>query len=419
MNSSVMPMVYFVAPNAEHFDDIQAQLRLFSFDCQVFTRNSAILAAMHTTPPFAVVIDEQGLSDVSAKMCVPLISKLSKGPVIFLSNAHTIAEQIDLMRDGVTDFLPKPFNSQQLIDRLDSLQELARPDPYRVLVVDDSEAVARWTCGVLTDAGMHAKHIQNPFEVILQIERMKPDIILMDVYMPECSGDEIAKIIRQNKLYDSIPIVFLSTETHRGKQLMARSMGGDDFLVKNMEPEELVASISITAERYRQLRRWMTRDRLTALLNHTNIIEELSREVDRAHKECRLLAYAMVDIDHFKMVNDRHGHMVGDRVIKSLSRLLRGGMGKPNSVGRYGGEEFAVILSDHTLMRAAQKLDELRHSFSQLIQISSDAGEFHSTVSIGVAQLQDGMTAQQLIDAADRALYQAKAAGRNQVGLAT
>jgi diguanylate cyclase (GGDEF)-like protein len=185
-----------------------------------------------------------------------------------------------------------------------------------------------------------------------------------------------------------------------------------------MEPEELVASVSITAERYRQLRRWMTRDSLTALLNHTHIIEELEREVALAHKECRLLSYAMVDIDHFKLVNDSHGHAVGDRVIKCLSRLLRGGMGKPNAVGRYGGEEFAVILSGQTLMRAAQKMDELRQSFSQLTQRSPVADDFHSTISIGVAQLKDGMTAQQLIDAADLALYQAKAAGRNQVGLA-
>jgi diguanylate cyclase (GGDEF)-like protein len=195
-------------------------------------------------------------------------------------------------------------------------------------------------------------------------------------------------------------------------------MGGDDFWVKNMEPEELVASVSITAERYRQLRRWMTRDSLTALLNHTHIIEELEQEVARANQEFRVLSYAMVDIDHFKMVNDLHGHAVGDRVIKSLSRLLRGGMGKPNAVGRYGGEEFAVILSDQTLMRAAQKMDELRQSFSQLTQVGVGGDEFHSTISIGVAQLKDGMSAQQLIDAADRALYQAKAAGRNQVGLA-
>lgn len=418
MNLPMMPMVYFVAPNAEHFQDVQAQLQLFGFDSQIFTRNSAILAAMHTESPFAVVIDELGLSDISGRLCVPLISKLSKGPVIFLSDAHSVAEQIDLMRAGVSDFLPKPFDPQRLIDRLDALQEQLRPDPFRVLIVDDSEAVARWTSGVLSDAGMLVKHIQNPLEVIFQLERMKPDIILMDVYMPECSGDEIAKIIRQNPQYDSIPIVFLSTETHRGKQLMARSMGGDDFLVKNMEPEELVASISITAERYRQLRRWMTRDSLTALLNHTHIIEELELEVARAHQEFRLLSYAMVDIDHFKLVNDQHGHAVGDRVIKCLSRLLRGGMGKPNAVGRYGGEEFAVILTEQTLMRAAQKMDELRQSFSQLIQVGTAADDFHATISVGVAQLQDGMTAQQLIDAADRALYQAKAAGRNQVGLA-
>jgi diguanylate cyclase (GGDEF)-like protein len=410
-------LVYFVAPNLETFTELGRQLHFFGFDYQVFDRNSALLAALYTEKPHIVVMDEAGLSDASTHQCLPLITKLFSGPVFLANYGIDIGKQLEYLRAGVTDFIAYPINLQTLIDRLDQLEELEHVQPYRVLLVDDSDTVAKWAQTVLSGAGMIFKHLSDPLRVISCLESFQPDILLLDVYMPQCQGDEIAKLIRQRSQFDSIPIAFLSTETHRGRQLMARSMGGDDFLVKNMDADELVAAVSITSERYRTLRRWMTRDSLTGLLNHTNVVEALSREVVRAHKESRQLSYAMIDIDHFKLINDQYGHSVGDRVIKSLSRLLKQSMPNPDAVGRYGGEEFALIWSDHTQIRAAQRTDELRVLFNELAQSNAD-GHFVATFSAGVAQLEDGMSAKDLIDAADQALYQAKAAGRNQVGLA-
>lgn len=410
------PMIYLSANQVQDGNELAAQLNFFGFECHLFSRQSALLAAMYSEPPFAVLLGEAGLEDASTEQILPLLAKLSRGPVVLLTSNLIVSKQIHFMQLGVTDFVYFPLDIQRLIDRLENLFEKNRSTPYRVLIVDDSESVAKMTALLLLQAGMKVQIIQNPLEVFVSLERFAPDIVLMDVYMPQCSGAEIAKVIRQQPLFDSIPIVFLSTETNRNKQLMARSMGGDDFWVKNMPVEELLASVTMTCERYRSLRRWMSCDSLTALLDHTHIIELLEREVQRARKETLSLSFAMIDIDFFKRINDSYGHATGDRVIKNLARLLRQSVGDEGAVGRYGGEEFAVIFYGTSLIRAAQKIDEWRIRFADLVQLAGDK-PFQVTFSAGVAALKHGMDTQQLIDRADEALYQAKAAGRNQVGL--
>lgn len=410
------PMIYLSANQVQDGNELAAQLNFFGFECHLFSRQSALLAAMYSEPPFAVLLGEAGLEDASTEQILPLLAKLSRGPVVLLTSNLIVSKQIHFMQLGVTDFVYFPLDIQRLIDRLETLFEKNRSTPYRVLIVDDSESVAKMTALLLLQAGMKVQIIQNPLEVFVSLERFAPDIVLMDVYMPQCSGAEIAKVIRQQPLFDSIPIVFLSTETNRNKQLMARSMGGDDFWVKNMPVEELLASVTMTCERYRSLRRWMSCDSLTALLDHTHIIELLEREVQRARKETLSLSFAMIDIDFFKKINDSYGHATGDRVIKNLARLLRQSVGDEGAVGRYGGEEFAVIFYGTSLIRAAQKIDEWRIRFADLVQLAGDK-PFQVTFSAGVAALKHGMDTQQLIDRADEALYQAKAAGRNQVGL--
>jgi diguanylate cyclase (GGDEF)-like protein len=410
------PIVYLSARHIQGGAELAKQLTFFGFECRAFTKQSALLAAMYSEPPFAVLLGEAGLEDSSSEQILPLLHKLSRGPILYLTSALSVSQQIHFVKMGVTDFVYFPLDIQKLIDRLDVLLERTHSTPYRVLIVDDSEAMGKASANILLQAGMQVQQLKNPLDVFVPLERFAPDIVLMDVYMPQCSGDEIAKVIRQQTQFDSIPIVFLSTETNRNKQLMARSMGGDDFWVKNMPAEELVASVVMTCARYRSLRRWMSCDSLTALLNHTHIIELLEREVKRSQKEALSLSFAMIDIDHFKKINDSYGHAIGDKVIKILARLLRQSMNGEGSVGRYGGEEFAVVFSGTSMIRAAQKLDSWRIRFAELIQSSGDI-QFHVTFSAGVATLKNGMDAQQLIDAADTALYRAKHAGRNQVGL--
>jgi diguanylate cyclase (GGDEF)-like protein len=165
------------------------------------------------------------------------------------------------------------------------------------------------------------------------------------------------------------------------------------------------------------LRSFMVRDSLTGLLNHTAIKDQLDGEVAWARRQKKPLSFAMVDIDHFKKVNDTYGHPVGDRVIKSLSRLLKQRLRSSDLVGRYGGEEFAVVLVDADGPTAMKVLDTIRDDFSQLRHLG-EGTEFPVTFSCGIADVSQFPDATRLSDAADKALYKAKHAGRNCVMLA-
>jgi diguanylate cyclase (GGDEF)-like protein len=249
------------------------------------------------------------------------------------------------------------------------------------------------------------------------LEEFSPELILMDINMPGASGEEVAQVLRQQEIHVSVPIVFLSGETDKSRQLAAMGHGGDDFLVKPIQPEHLVSAVTSRIERYRALRNFMIRDSLTGLLNHTKIKEQLEIEIDRARRQQRPLSFAMIDLDHFKSVNDTYGHPTGDKVLKSLSRLLQQRLRKVDVIGRYGGEEFAVIFPDTSGPDAVRVLDGIRKDLVQIRQHGEKA-EFSVTFSCGVASYPDFATPEAINNAADKALYRAKHDGRNRVVLA-
>lgn len=166
--------------------------------------------------------------------------------------------------------------------------------------------------------------------------------------------------------------------------------------------------------RARSLRSLMVHDGLTSLLNHTALKEELVREAVRSIRLDTPMSFALVDIDSFTKINNKYGHAAGDRVIKSLSRLLKQRLRGTDIIGRYGGEEFAVIMNDTDAASAAKVIDEIRNVFSRLLHLSQDE-EFSVSFSCGIADLAHFPDAASLSEAADKALFQAKQRGRNKV----
>jgi diguanylate cyclase (GGDEF)-like protein len=258
-------------------------------------------------------------------------------------------------------------------------------------------------------------HVETTPEAGLNvIGSFNPDLILMDMYMPVCNGEDLCKIIRQYESFTSIPIVFLSSEADVQKQLNAMKIGADDFLTKGIDPEHLITSITTRIQRHRVLSSFMIRDSLTGLLNHTTSKKQLESMITKAQKLNTPLSFAMIDIDHFKKVNDTYGHPTGDKVIKSLSRLLQKRLRKTDSIGRYGGEEFAIVLWNTDAKSAKKILDEIREDFSKIEHLH-EGKVFFTTFSSGIAEFPGFVTSADLSNAADRALYVAKKQGRNQV----
>jgi diguanylate cyclase (GGDEF)-like protein len=322
------------------------------------------------------------------------------------------------IRAGGVAFLQKPVNLVSLIDKLDELNIQYESDPYRVLIVEDQATVASYYQMVLKMSGMATDVVLDPMKVLQQMAEFHPDLILMDLYMPGIDGIELAKLIRQIDEYVSTPIVFLSSEEDFSKHIEALNLGGDDFLTKPIKATHLVALVKSRLERLRILRSYMVRDSLTGLLNHTSFRGQLMQEINRAKRQNARLAFAMLDIDQFKQINDTYGHPVGDTVLKSLSRLLRQRLRKSDIVGRYGGEEFVALLLDVDAANTIQIMDEVRSHFSEIRHFSPARGLFTTTFSCGIATFPEFDNANLLIDAADQALYAAKAAGRNRVVLA-
>jgi diguanylate cyclase (GGDEF)-like protein len=413
-------LVYVAEDAREVSDNLAEQIDHFGYEVEIFQTTDDLFTAVKRKIPVAIVTDvvfENG-NHASIDIVEKISAEISNDiPVFFVSTLDNIQSRLRAVRAGGRAYLNKPVDAGVLVDRLDALSSDEPPQPIKVLIVDDEEPMTEYYRAILEAVGMKVVTVNDPLQVMESLVSFLPEIVLMDLYMPSCSGLELAMVIRQQEAFVSLPIVYLSSEGDKGRQLEAMSAGGDDFLTKPIVPDHLIGAVTNRVQRWRILRSYMVRDSLTGLYNHTKTKEMLDIEMARAARQNSGLLYAIVDIDKFKLVNDTYGHPTGDRVIKSLSRLLQQRLRKVDIIGRVGGEEFAVILVDTDADNAVRILNEMREHFMALTHYSGEV-EFHSAFSCGVASFEDFETAQELNEAADRALYAAKEGGRNQVVLA-
>lgn len=406
--------VYLAEHHAGQADSLAAQLGYFDYDVLVCPNLISLKSALAAEAPLAVV-SEVELPEGNVPHALSRLPQNQRPKILlFMAKRGDLNARLEAVRAGCEGYFVKPFDPARLVDRLEELSSARGETPCRVLVVDDSKTLGQMYALILRRFGMEAEATDNPKEVLEAIERFDPELVLLDMYMTGFQGDEIARIIRQHERFFSLPIVFLSAETDLQKRLSALSSGGDDFLIKPIEPGHLALAVKNRVLRSRELGALMVRDSLTGLLNHTETKKQLDLLLERSARSNRPLCFAMVDIDKFKRVNDTWGHPVGDRVIKSLSRLLTRRLRKGDVVGRYGGEEFAVILPDTDAAQAQRVLDNLRESFAEVTH-RAGSESFHCTFSAGIADFPAFNHAATLIESADKALYAAKQNGRNRV----
>lgn len=411
--------IYILEDEDSVGENIRRTLSTFGYLARHFTGTADLDQALAEQLPDALIVDvnlgeaqQSGLEYVSS-----LQQRLPQAlPVLVLTTQNDFDTQLQAARLGAVGFFSKPVDVAKLESRLEQCFAQHAGAPYRVLIVDDDHALTNRYRLVLSGANMLVDVVNEPARLFEAIARFSPEVLLLDVNMPGCSGPELAQMVRFNDDWIRIPIIYLSAETDIGLQMSALLKAGDDFVTKPISDKSLVATVFSRAQRARLLSNALARDSLTGLLKHADIKEQVALEYERAQRTGKPMSVVMLDIDHFKKVNDSYGHGVGDNVIRALANLLRQRLRRVDSLGRYGGEEFMAVLPECSGEHALQVLDEIRQQFAQ-ISFSSDVGDFSVSLSAGVASCVT-RDAGALIEAADKALYSAKHSGRNQVCLA-
>lgn len=252
--SKYCDLVYIYSADSALMHELSAALGAFDHEVIGFFDLEEFRAAILVRAPAAAVLDIDSESGKLAKSAMAT-RVITSFPVIYISAIDNFEDRLLAVREGAEGYFIKPIDVQALSVKIDEKIAKNTVRSYRVLVVDDDEFFLSFFDAVLSSAGMHVRSLMDPTQILDAIKRFKPELILTDLYMPQCNGIEMAKVIRQNNLYVEIPIVFLSSETEMHKQLGAMETGADDFLTKPIDPEKLIASISARAERYRNLRK--------------------------------------------------------------------------------------------------------------------------------------------------------------------
>ena len=416
------PLIYILEANGVDARELATQLDGFGYRAAAFVEGRDLAAAIANERPSAIVAPIHRLNQ-SDNHGLDMLAEIRRKwrsatpPVVFLSDSADLNTQLAAVRAEGAAFFTRPVNLGELVDKLDFLTHRVHAVPYRVLVVDDDDQLANHYALVLKRVGIEARALTQPLHILETIDEFKPELILMDVYMPECTGVELARVIRQNTAYIGIPIMFLSAETATDKQFHALSQGADGFLTKPIADDDLVNSVLARADRSRAISAHLIKDSLTGLLNHSNSKDTAAAEFQRAQRAENPLSCVMIDIDRFKGINDTYGHMMGDQVIAALSRLLQQRLRDTDVVGRYGGEEFIVLMPNTPPDAAYHVIDELRTRFSEM-EHGTGQHTFTATFSAGVSDSTVCKNTDALINAADEALYSAKQSGRDQVRIA-
>lgn len=296
-----------------------------------------------------------------------------------------------------------------------------------VLVIDDSESARAEIASVLERAGLFDRVIEASDGIggLRAILQESFEAVVCDLEMPGLDGEKLLRAQRGRPGAEDVPFFFVTAERDPDRMARLLRAGAADTIVKPFHPAELIARVE-THLRLRRLRaelqeknaileKLSTTDPLTGLRNRRWVADVLALEVLRATRYGTPLSILMADLDHFKRINDEHGHLAGDTVLVHVSQIVQKMLRGNDVAGRYGGEELIVLLPQTDIEGAAALAERIRGAVEGAPCEGGEGRRLPVTVSIGVAQLERGQDARRLVACADAALYEAKGAGRNRV----
>jgi two-component system cell cycle response regulator len=300
----------------------------------------------------------------------------------------------------------------------------------KILIADDDRMNRRLLQKTLESEGYEVIAVDNGRLALQELSLPDgPRLALLDWMMPELDGAAVCREIRKQHERPYVHIILLTSRRLKEDVVAGLQAGADDYLTKPWDSAELTARLRVgqrilqledrLVEARETMRFKATHDHLTSLFNRGVILDLLTRELSRTRREDGCTVLMLGDLDHFKNVNDKYGHVVGDEVLQEVARRLLGSVRSYDFVGRYGGEEFLIVLNNCDAAQAVQRAEEVRNGIANS-PVQTSRGLLSVTMSVGVlvSRQWDLNLVEEVLVEADLALYQAKADGRNCVRIA-
>ncbi|MDZ8050943.1 MAG: response regulator [Aulosira sp. ZfuVER01] len=359
-----------------------------------------------------IVLLDLSTSDSTENLLV-LLAELSacKSPIpaIVLTDKDSLLDRVKVARLGGSGILQKPVFPNQVLETVTQILQRTRSTQAKVMVVDDDPQILAALQTLLVPWGMKVYTLENPLRFLEAMAVAQPDLLILDVELPEISGIELCQVIRNEPQWSGLPILFLTAHNDTKTRQQVFLAGADDYISKPIVEPELITRILNRLERSRWLRNLAELDGLTLVANRRKSTEDLNRYLQSSERHQQPFCFAIVELDNLKEINQKYGHAVGDRVLSRLGELLRQTFHTQDVVGRWGGTEFVVGMAGMTKNDGVRRFLELLQSLRQIEFTAANNQKFHVTFSTAVVEYpQDGTNLQALYQAADAVLEQAR-----------
>ncbi len=379
---------------------------------------SEIRAALAAASPSAVVLDLSVPDQIADGLAALETFTRQDGPVpvVTLMAADGLADRVQVARHGGRIVLRVDQPASDILDAVESALQATRPAAASVLAVDDDPIALDALRQCLEADGFAVTTVSEPRLFWAALAGESPDLVLLDLDMPEIDGFELCQVLRADPRHARLPVLFLTAARDPETVRAIFEAGADDYVAKPIVGAELTGRIRNRLERTRLLRQLAERDPLTGVFNRRGGTQSLHRIMHIAERFDQPVCVALLDLDHFKQINDRLGHERGDDVLVGLGRRMLDSFRGQDVVARWGGEEFLIGMYGVHRADAVKRVNQLLEAFRETRFGSGADAAANVSFTAAVAEYPtDGQDVAALYRCADAALRDAKAAGRNRV----
>ncbi len=390
---------------------LQDQLSFFGYQVYVANQLDALEGLLTEYPQALILMNDAFPGDDQAGIKqINTLQQQRQQPlaVIFFSQQMHLSYRLAMIQAGSIAVFDDPQRVSAILDKLDNLLNMKRVDNSRVLLLDTDPMLNEYFSLLLQQAGFEVQSCHHSDSLLATLQDFRPDLLVVDIALPKVNGITLVSAVRQMEAFSALPVIFMTHQHSDNLQLTTAGFGTDVFLPKPIQGEALLSAAIGCIKRADLQQSYMTLDYLTGLYHYSAIKIQLKREISRAVRSKEPLSFALLEIDGLDQINEQHSLATGDKVQQALARLLTKRLRTSDMLGRYGGEELAVILVNCHAEQAQTILEGIAKDFARLQHGDEEHATFTASVCAGIANLQQFGNINELTEAVELSLKQAK-----------